>query len=100
MFIFLRFVLFNLQNVTKATMIEYCCPGFVEVKDTPPPSNETIVPEVSAHLNRTGNMICRPLCRGGCGKGICQAPNSCKCDVGYEGRHCSQSKSNLMQIYM
>lgn len=62
-----------LQNVTKTRMVEHCCEGYTE---------------------RTENniTICEPNFIGGCLKGTCEAPNKCKCDVGFMGKHCNFSK--------
>ncbi|XP_037911528.1 uncharacterized protein LOC119651809 isoform X2 [Hermetia illucens] len=60
----------KLQNVTKTKSIEYCCEGYAEITS----GNET---------------ICKPICRGGCGRGVCHIPNECHCDPGYIGRHCT-----------
>ncbi|XP_053692597.1 uncharacterized protein LOC128741044 [Sabethes cyaneus] len=67
------------QNITKTRKIEYCCEGYEE--------NST---NGSASTNR----ICRPLCRGGCGRGTCVAPNSCLCEAGFTGKHCTQRCRN------
>ncbi|KAL5281712.1 NimA family protein [Megaselia abdita] len=59
------------QNETKKRTIRFCCEGFVAVTN----ANET---------------ACKPVCRGGCGKGYCKVPNKCQCDAGYTGDHCTQ----------
>lgn len=58
-------------------MIEYCCDGYAEIIT----DNET---------------TCVPTCRGGCIQGFCSAPNFCTCNLGFEGRHCSQRKNFLL----
>lgn len=63
----------NSQNITKSRLTEKCCDGYVELKI----NNET--------------YTCVPTCRGGCVQGYCSSPNICTCNLGFEGRHCSQS---------
>lgn len=86
-------------------MLVSCCPGYAEAKKVDNKTTSTATASFTleetmlstTHLNRTTEtLLCHPICRGGCGKGICHAPNNCICDVGYEGRYCSQSK---IQIY-
>uniref|UniRef100_A0AAG5DVY1 EMI domain-containing protein n=1 Tax=Anopheles atroparvus TaxID=41427 RepID=A0AAG5DVY1_ANOAO len=65
------------QNVTKTRRVEFCCEGYQE--------------------QRTGNGTsteCRPICRGGCIHGECQAPNVCSCEAGFAGKHCLQRCKN------
>ena len=38
--------------------------------------------------NLAGEKICQPYCGGGCGQGICVAPNTCKCNDDYVGQMC------------
>lgn len=65
-----------LQNITKTRLVEHCCEGYTESREEE-------------------ELICKPICRGGCGKGYCHGPNHCICDLGYTGKHCTQSKSSL-----
>ncbi|XP_058816146.1 uncharacterized protein LOC131679433 [Topomyia yanbarensis] len=67
------------QNATKTRKIEYCCEGYEETIT----NNSTVV-----------DRICRPICRGGCGRGTCQAPNICTCEHGFTGKHCTQRCRN------
>ncbi|XP_058122439.1 uncharacterized protein LOC131293312 [Anopheles ziemanni] len=65
------------QNVTKTRRVEFCCEGYQE--------------------QRTDNGTtaeCRPICRGGCIHGVCQAPNVCSCEAGFAGKHCLQRCRN------
>lgn len=59
--------IFRFQNVTKTKLIEHCCEGYNNINF----KNES--------------TVCLPICRGGCGHGICDSPNQCVCDIGYEG---------------
>ncbi|XP_023158918.1 uncharacterized protein LOC101460725 isoform X1 [Ceratitis capitata] len=59
------------QNVTKTRTIRFCCAGY----------------EGNISINDT---ICKPVCRGGCGRGYCQTPDVCSCEAGYTGTHCTQ----------
>ena len=72
--------IFYFQNVTKTRTTEHCCVGYAEVQF----QNDT---------------TCVPTCRGGCVQGYCSSPNLCKCNIGYEGRHCAQSR-HFKQCYL
>lgn len=91
-----------LQNVTKTRLIGHCCTGYAEIKSNG--DNSSAIAEalvVSATTEATiitttatatvTTLTCMPVCRGGCGQGLCSAPNLCACNIGYEGRHCMQS---------
>ncbi|XP_055642823.1 uncharacterized protein LOC129779401 [Toxorhynchites rutilus septentrionalis] len=71
-------------NVTKTRKIEYCCDGFEEY------SQENLADSGTSPLKRT----CRPICRGGCGRGSCVSPNMCSCEAGFTGKHCIQRCRN------
>ncbi|TMW45463.1 hypothetical protein DOY81_009456, partial [Sarcophaga bullata] len=60
-----------LQNITKTRTIRFCCIGY----------------EGNISINDT---ICKPVCRGGCGRGYCLKPDQCSCEPGYMGKHCTQ----------
>lgn len=56
------------QNVTKTRKIETCCENHEEDPDT---------------------KECKPICVRPCENyGICSAPDTCKCEHGYEGKYC------------
>ncbi|XP_055589558.1 laminin subunit gamma-1-like [Uranotaenia lowii] len=78
------------QNVTKTRRIEFCCEGFEERLE------ETVTFEgiSSPPKNSTIRLNCRPICRGGCGRGTCEAPNQCSCEAGFTGKHCTQRCRN------
>ncbi|XP_065079584.1 laminin subunit alpha-4 [Ochlerotatus camptorhynchus] len=67
------------QNVTRMRKIEYCCEGYEQIL-----AEEATTPTVATTLS------CRPVCRGGCGRGLCELPNSCTCEAGFTGKHCTQ----------
>ncbi|XP_038107575.1 uncharacterized protein LOC6042079 [Culex quinquefasciatus] len=71
------------QNVTKTRKIEYCCEGYEEQ-----PRNS------SSEEASPNGLACRPICRGGCGRGQCTAPNVCSCEAGITGKHCNQRCRN------
>ncbi|XP_054743213.1 uncharacterized protein LOC129247877 [Anastrepha obliqua] len=61
----------QIKNVTKTRTIRFCCVGY----------------EGNISINDT---VCKPVCRGGCGRGYCQTPDVCSCEAGYTGTHCTQ----------
>uniref|UniRef100_A0A0A1WST4 Multiple epidermal growth factor-like domains protein 10 n=1 Tax=Zeugodacus cucurbitae TaxID=28588 RepID=A0A0A1WST4_ZEUCU len=61
----------QIKNVTKTRTIRFCCAGY----------------EGNISINDT---VCKPVCRGGCGRGYCQTPDVCSCEAGYTGTHCTQ----------
>ncbi|XP_067620173.1 uncharacterized protein NimA [Eurosta solidaginis] len=61
----------QIKNVTKTRTIRFCCAGY----------------EGNISINDT---VCKPVCRGGCGRGFCQTPDVCSCEAGYTGTHCTQ----------
>ncbi|XP_011212229.4 uncharacterized protein LOC105232283 isoform X1 [Bactrocera dorsalis] len=61
----------QIKNVTKTRTIRFCCAGY----------------EGNISINDT---VCKPVCRGGCGRGYCQTPDVCSCEPGYTGTHCTQ----------
>ncbi|XP_046812020.1 uncharacterized protein LOC111682922 [Lucilia cuprina] len=63
--------LYFLQNITKTRTIRFCCSGY----------------EGNISINDT---VCKPVCRGGCGRGYCLKPDECSCEPGYMGKHCTQ----------
>ncbi|XP_062552703.1 uncharacterized protein LOC134217887 isoform X2 [Armigeres subalbatus] len=76
------------QNVTKTRKIEHCCEGYEQI------TNEHDIPYSSNSSVHTATLSCRPICRGGCGRGHCQLPNTCSCEAGHTGKHCSQRCRN------
>ncbi|XP_063697443.1 multiple epidermal growth factor-like domains protein 8 [Culicoides brevitarsis] len=38
---------------------------------------------------KTENGKCKPICREGCVRGVCTAPDVCQCDFGYVGVNCT-----------
>lgn len=60
--------IFQFQNVTKTKLNEHCCEGYNNIN------------------SKNESLACLQMCRGGCGHGVCESPNVCVCDIGYEGK--------------
>uniref|UniRef100_A0A1A9WU31 EMI domain-containing protein n=1 Tax=Glossina brevipalpis TaxID=37001 RepID=A0A1A9WU31_9MUSC len=58
------------ENITKTRTIRFCCAGY----------------EGNISINDT---VCKAVCRGGCGRGFCLKPDTCSCEPGYMGKHCT-----------
>ncbi|XP_037959055.1 uncharacterized protein LOC119688448 [Teleopsis dalmanni] len=58
-------------KIEKTRTIRFCCAGY----------------EGNISINDT---VCKPVCRGGCGRGFCAMPDICSCEAGYTGKHCTQ----------
>ncbi|XP_070065296.1 uncharacterized protein NimA isoform X2 [Drosophila virilis] len=61
----------KVQRVNKTRTVRFCCQGY------------------EGNLSDS-HASCRPICRGGCGRGNCLMPDICSCEEGYTGKHCTQ----------
>ncbi|EAT40289.1 AAEL007968-PA [Aedes aegypti] len=77
-------------NVTKTRKVEYCCEGYEQIT-----SEEDLQSPISPSPDGgVVKLLCRPICRGGCGRGHCESPNRCSCEAGFTGKHCTQRCRN------
>ncbi|EDW11899.2 uncharacterized protein Dmoj_GI12658, isoform A [Drosophila mojavensis] len=61
----------KVQRLNKTRTVRFCCQGY------------------EGNLSDS-QASCRPICRGGCGRGNCLMPDICSCEEGYTGKHCTQ----------
>ncbi|XP_030377147.1 uncharacterized protein LOC115626037 [Scaptodrosophila lebanonensis] len=61
----------KVQKLNKTRTVRFCCEGY------------------EGNLSDS-KAICKPICRGGCGRGNCLSPDICSCEEGYTGKHCTQ----------
>ncbi|KAH8378416.1 hypothetical protein KR093_011253, partial [Drosophila rubida] len=63
----------RVQKLNKTRTVRFCCQGY------------------EGNLSDS-QASCKPICRGGCGRGNCLMPDICSCEEGYTGKHCTQRK--------
>ncbi|EDV31977.1 uncharacterized protein Dana_GF14272 [Drosophila ananassae] len=61
----------RVQKLNKTRTVRFCCQGY------------------EGNLSDS-QATCKPICRGGCGRGSCVMPEICSCEEGYVGKHCTQ----------
>ncbi|KAL7740378.1 hypothetical protein ACLKA6_013176 [Drosophila palustris] len=61
----------RVQKLNKTRTVRFCCQGY------------------EGNLSDS-HASCKPICRGGCGRGSCLMPDICSCEEGYTGKHCTQ----------
>ncbi|KAH8410150.1 hypothetical protein KR009_007025 [Drosophila setifemur] len=61
----------RVQKLNKTRTVRFCCQGY------------------EGNLSDS-QATCKPICRGGCGRGSCVMPEVCSCEEGYIGKHCTQ----------
>ncbi|XP_002133218.2 uncharacterized protein NimA isoform X1 [Drosophila pseudoobscura] len=61
----------KVQKLNKTRTVRFCCQGY------------------EGNLSDS-QATCKPICRGGCGRGSCVMPEICSCEEGYIGKHCTQ----------
>ncbi|XP_062120992.1 uncharacterized protein LOC133835120 isoform X1 [Drosophila sulfurigaster albostrigata] len=61
----------RMQKLNKTRTVRFCCQGY------------------EGNLSDS-QASCKPICRGGCGRGSCLMPDICSCEEGYTGKHCTQ----------
>ncbi|KAH8238999.1 hypothetical protein KR038_011824, partial [Drosophila bunnanda] len=61
----------RVQKMNKTRTVRFCCQGY------------------EGNLSDS-QATCKPICRGGCGRGSCVMPDICSCEEGYIGKHCTQ----------
>ncbi|XP_017132154.1 uncharacterized protein LOC108149230 isoform X1 [Drosophila elegans] len=61
----------RVQKLNKTRKVRFCCQGY------------------EGNLSDS-QATCKPICRGGCGRGSCVMPDICSCEEGYIGKHCTQ----------
>ncbi|XP_068150842.1 LOW QUALITY PROTEIN: uncharacterized protein NimA [Drosophila tropicalis] len=61
----------KVQRLNKTRTVRFCCQGY------------------EGNLSDS-QATCKPICRGGCGRGSCVMPDICSCEEGYTGKHCTQ----------
>ncbi|ALC39615.1 nimA, partial [Drosophila busckii] len=61
----------RVQKLNKTRLVRFCCQGY------------------EGNLSDS-QASCKPICRGGCGRGSCLTPDNCSCEEGYTGKHCTQ----------
>ncbi|KAH8287892.1 hypothetical protein KR018_006537 [Drosophila ironensis] len=61
----------RVQKLNKTRTVRFCCQGY------------------EGNLSDS-QATCKPICRGGCGRGSCVMPDICSCEEGYIGKHCTQ----------
>jgi len=71
MLLFLKTYIYLLQKLNKTRTVRFCCQGY------------------EGNLSDS-QATCKPICRGGCGRGSCVMPDICSCEEGYVGKHCTQ----------
>lgn len=93
---------YSFQNVTKTRSISHCCDGWEQIPLSENRSDRMAINKSYGNVShdlinsdvlssKEVSFRCQPICPN-CKNGKCMSPGLCKCDVGYEGQQCDQSR--------